>query len=206
MGKVGKGHLAKIISRRTGESESTVREILSQVFTAITEELARGHSVTIIGFGTWRTKVYTPRAGRHPQDGSEIEIPARTRVGFKAGTKLRARVEKSIDPEIFFGHGLAEATELEGVLANVFGANPETFHLEETTARIRSALAADFEAESGEFFTSLGTDPQERERPEAVDPEEAAADDADESAEEVRDEAADESDLAQHPDPGDRSD
>ena len=160
MGRVGRGQLAKIVSEHSGVPESTVRRVLSQVFTAITEELAKGNSVTMTGFGTWRTKIYTPRTGRNPQDGSSIEIPARTRVVFKTGSKLRSRVEHSIDPEIFFGDGIAEATELEGALAHLFGATPETFHLEEATARIREVLGADSEREAEEFFTALCTDLQ----------------------------------------------
>jgi hypothetical protein len=102
--------------------------------------------------------VCTPRPGRHPQSGAAIAIPARTRALFKAGTKLRSAVEYTVDPEVFLGAGIAAKTELEGALARLFGARPETFHLEQATDRIRRALGPGPQLEAEDFFAALCQD------------------------------------------------
>lgn len=42
----------------------------------ITEALAANDSVTLVGFGTFKTAERKERKGRNPQTGKEINIPA----------------------------------------------------------------------------------------------------------------------------------
>ena len=55
---------------------------------AITEALKNGDQVSLIGFGTFTVRERAARAGRNPQTGKEIKIPAKKVVKFKAGAEL----------------------------------------------------------------------------------------------------------------------
>ncbi len=157
MTKVSKRRLAEIVSERAELSVTAASDLVSHVFAAITEELAKGNSVTMTGFGTWRMKVCPPRIGRDLRDGSQISIPPRTRVTFKAGAGLRRTTESSIDPEVFFGQGVPRSTELDSVFARLFGSDAETLDLAKVREQIREAIGANAGAERDavDFFTAL---------------------------------------------------
>ncbi|WDP88946.1 MAG: HU family DNA-binding protein [Desulfobacter sp.] len=60
---------------------------------AITEALANNDSVTLVGFGTFKTAERKARKGRNPQTGKEIEIPARNVPKFVPGKALKDAVK-----------------------------------------------------------------------------------------------------------------
>ena len=62
--------------------------MLGSVFGAITDAMAAGDKVTLIGFGTFSVSERAAREGRNPQTGETMNIPAKKVVKFKAGTKL----------------------------------------------------------------------------------------------------------------------
>ncbi len=59
---------------------------------SIQEELAKKGSVTLPGFGTFKTSERAARTGRNPQTGESMEISASTVVGFKTGSTLKGAV------------------------------------------------------------------------------------------------------------------
>ena len=66
---------------------------LDAVLSAITSHLAKGESVTITGFGTFRVSKRAARTGVNPRNPSEkINIPAMTLPAFKAGKSLKEAV------------------------------------------------------------------------------------------------------------------
>lgn len=62
------------------------------VFDVMASELAQGNKVGVTGFGSFEPKVREARAGRNPQTGEAITIPAHTAVVFKAGKALKESV------------------------------------------------------------------------------------------------------------------
>ncbi|MCK5541047.1 MAG: HU family DNA-binding protein [Desulfobacterales bacterium] len=60
---------------------------------AITEALSNNDSVTLVGFGTFKTADRKARKGRNPQTGKEIDIPARTVPKFVPGKALKDAVK-----------------------------------------------------------------------------------------------------------------
>jgi nucleoid DNA-binding protein len=160
MTKVCKGHLARLVSERAGVSLGRARELLSHVFDAITQELARGNSVTMSGFGTWRMKVCPPRSCHDLHSGRQVTVPPRTRVGFRAGAGLRRAAETSIESEVFYGEGVACTTELDTVFAKLFGVTPAGLERagmdrEEVVSRIAEALDPGADREAAEFFQAM---------------------------------------------------
>lgn len=59
----------------------------------ITETLAEGGKVQLVGFGTFETRDRAARVGRNPQTGEEIQIPAKKAPAFKAGKELKSAVK-----------------------------------------------------------------------------------------------------------------
>ena len=56
---------------------------------AITEALSVNDSVTLVGFGTFKTVNRKARKGRNPQTGQEINISARNAPKFVPGKALK---------------------------------------------------------------------------------------------------------------------
>jgi len=56
---------------------------------AITETLAKGDQVTLIGFGTFVVRERAARQGRNPATGETIQIKASKSPAFKAGKALK---------------------------------------------------------------------------------------------------------------------
>ena len=61
---------------------------------AIRDSLAKGDSVSLVGFGKFEVRDRAARKGRNPQTGAEIEIPATKVAAFKAGKLLKEAVQK----------------------------------------------------------------------------------------------------------------
>ena len=59
----------------------------------LTNSMSIGRRIEIRGFGSFSLHYREPRTGRNPKTGEEIPITARRVVTFKAGQKLRQRVD-----------------------------------------------------------------------------------------------------------------
>jgi integration host factor subunit beta len=69
--------------------------IVATIFDQIIQALARGDRVELRDFGTFATKRRAARTGRNPRTGEEVAVDAKAVPFFKAGTGLRARVNRS---------------------------------------------------------------------------------------------------------------
>ena len=67
--------------------------VVNTVFDTISESLANGEKVQIIGFGGFDVRERAERKGRNPQTGGEITIPASKVPGFRAGKALKDAVK-----------------------------------------------------------------------------------------------------------------
>lgn len=82
-----------------GLNKREAREIVELFFDSISVSLERGEAVKLSGFGNFNLRDKRERPGRNPKTGEEIPISARRVVTFKAGQKLKARVESYAGPE-----------------------------------------------------------------------------------------------------------
>jgi DNA-binding protein HU-beta len=87
-----KTDLINEIANITGSSKKDAGSALEATLQSISSALKGGNSVTLIGFGTFKTINTAARKGRNPQTGKEIQIPASTRVKFSAGKALKDTV------------------------------------------------------------------------------------------------------------------
>jgi DNA-binding protein HU-beta len=58
----------------------------------LADALKKGDSVTLTGFGSFKTVHRAARKGRNPQTGQEIQIPASKAVKFTAGKALKEAI------------------------------------------------------------------------------------------------------------------
>ena len=85
---MNKGELIEKVAKEGGMSKADAERTINSMLEAIGEALGKGDKVTLVGFGTFAVSERAARQGRNPQTGKAIEIPARTVVKFKAGSKL----------------------------------------------------------------------------------------------------------------------
>ena len=97
MSALSKADLAEFLSDVIGLSKREAKDLVEGFFEEISEALIQGRDVRLSGFGNFTTRDKSPRPGRNPKTGEEIPITARRVVTFRAGQKLRHRVESVID-------------------------------------------------------------------------------------------------------------
>jgi integration host factor subunit alpha len=76
-----------------GLNKREAKELVEIFFEEIRSALEKGQQVKLSGFGNFDLRDKNRRPGRNPKTGEEIPIDARRVVTFKAGQKLKARVE-----------------------------------------------------------------------------------------------------------------
>lgn len=74
-------------------SKKDAKAAVNAVFQTITDSLANGESVQLIGFGTFSTADRAEREGTNPSTGQKITIPATTVAKFKVGAALKEAVK-----------------------------------------------------------------------------------------------------------------
>jgi len=83
------------VSERTGLIQQDVLLVIQQTLDHIIEALARNETVELRNFGVFEVKVRKARVGRNPNaPATDVPIPARAVVKFKAGKEMRQRVIK----------------------------------------------------------------------------------------------------------------
>jgi nucleoid DNA-binding protein len=90
-----KRDLVMRISEETGLIQSQVFDVVQNTLNHITESLAKGDKVELRNFGVFDVKIRKARVGRNPQKPeTDVPIPARSMVKFKAGKEMAAEVLK----------------------------------------------------------------------------------------------------------------
>jgi len=86
---MNKVDLVNKVVEKTSLKKKDVETAVNAVLDSISEALAEGEKVQLIGFGTFETRSRKERSGRNPQTGEVITIPASSVPAFKPGNKLR---------------------------------------------------------------------------------------------------------------------
>jgi DNA-binding protein HU-beta len=91
---MNKNELIASVSGSAGISKADASSAVDGVFDAISNTLAAGGEVRLIGFGTFSVANRAASVGRNPRTGEAIQIAAATRPKFKAGKGLKDAVNK----------------------------------------------------------------------------------------------------------------
>jgi nucleoid DNA-binding protein len=84
-----KADLIEVVAKKANLTAKASREAVGAVFQTVTDALKKGDKVVVTGFGTFMVRSRKSRAGRNPQTGATINIPARKTPGFTAGKALK---------------------------------------------------------------------------------------------------------------------
>ena len=88
-----KRDLVMRISNETGLVQQQVLDVIQKTLDYISEALAKGDKVELRNFGVFEVKVRKARVGRNPNNpGTDVPIPQRAVVKFKAGKEMREDV------------------------------------------------------------------------------------------------------------------
>ncbi|KXK08076.1 MAG: HU family DNA-binding protein [Candidatus Dojkabacteria bacterium] len=90
---MNKSTLVDFIAGKTGLTKKAAADALEAFMSAVMSNVAKGDSVTLTGFGTFRASKRAARTGRNPQSGETIKIPARTVPVFRPGKEFKDMVK-----------------------------------------------------------------------------------------------------------------
>ena len=91
---MNKTELVEAVVAKTGGSKKDAEVTIKATFEAITEAMAKGDKVALIGFGNFEVRDRAARSGKNPQTGEEVKIAACKVPAFKAGKALKEAVNK----------------------------------------------------------------------------------------------------------------
>jgi len=89
---MNKAELIEAVAEAADLSKAGATRAVDAVLDTITAALKGGQQVTLVGFGTFEVRERAARAGRNPQTGETINIPASKAPSFKAGKALKDAV------------------------------------------------------------------------------------------------------------------
>lgn len=91
---MNKADLIAQVAEETGLSKALAENAINSFTGAVSQSLAEGDAVTLIGFGTFSVIERSARNGRNPQTGATIKIAAKRVPKFTAGKALKESVDK----------------------------------------------------------------------------------------------------------------
>ena len=101
-----KAELIDAIYEKVGLSKKEAADLVELLFETLKEELCKGGTIKISGFGKFRIRDKKSRMGRNPQTGSAMEISARKVLTFTPSRILRDGINgKSAVPPSQAGSG-----------------------------------------------------------------------------------------------------
>lgn len=90
---MNKTELVDAIAESADLTKVQAKAALESTLNAISSALKEGDAVQLVGFGTFKVSHRAERAGRNPQTGKEITIPATNVPAFTAGKALKEAVK-----------------------------------------------------------------------------------------------------------------
>lgn len=91
---MNKTELVAEVSEKAGLTKRDAEAAVKAIVDSVTEALAKGDKVQLVGFGSFEVKKRAARIGRNPRTKEEIEIPATVLPVFKAGKLLKDTISK----------------------------------------------------------------------------------------------------------------
>jgi DNA-binding protein HU-beta len=90
--RMNKSELIEAVAKEADISKAAAEKVLSAVTGAIVKAVSKGDTVSLIGFGSFKSSKRAARTGRNPQTGKELKIAATTVPRFSAGATFKAAV------------------------------------------------------------------------------------------------------------------
>jgi DNA-binding protein HU-beta len=89
---MNKSDLIEAVAAGADMSKAAAARAVDVLTEAIVKAVAKGDSVTLVGFGSFKPSKRAARVGRNPQTGTEMKIAASIVPRFSAGATFKAAV------------------------------------------------------------------------------------------------------------------
>ena len=89
---MNKNELISSIADVAGLNKADAQKAVNAFISVITDSLAEGQDIRLVGFGTFSVSKREAKTGRNPRTGATIQIKARRIAKFKAGKSLQDAV------------------------------------------------------------------------------------------------------------------
>ncbi len=89
-----KAEFITAVAEKAGMTKKDTEAAVSAVIDTITDSLAKGDKIQLVGFGTFEVRERKAREGINPQTKKKISIAATKVPAFKAGRALKDAVAK----------------------------------------------------------------------------------------------------------------
>ena len=85
---IGKEELSHLIAAKAHLELKEADTFIDALTETVREEVAKGHQVRLIGFGSWKLTAVSARTIKSIRGGAPIHLPAGKRVSFSTGSAL----------------------------------------------------------------------------------------------------------------------
>lgn len=89
-----KTELINAVAEKAELTKKDADKAVSAVIDTITESLAKGEKIQLVGFGTFEVREHAAKEGINPATKEKMNIPAKKVPAFKAGKALKDVVAK----------------------------------------------------------------------------------------------------------------
>ncbi|MEH1944310.1 MAG: HU family DNA-binding protein [Nostoc sp.] len=89
---MNKGELVDAVAAKANVTKKQADEVISAFLSVVTEAVANGEKVTLIGFGSFERRDRSEREGRNPKTNEPMTIPATQVPAFSAGKQFKEKV------------------------------------------------------------------------------------------------------------------
>lgn len=89
---MNKSELIEATAKAADISKAAAERALSAMIDAVVKSVAKGDTVTLVGFGTFKSAKRAARTGKNPKTGEPLKIAATTVPKFSAGAGFKAAV------------------------------------------------------------------------------------------------------------------
>lgn len=89
---MNKSELVESVAKAAELSKAKAEKVLNAAIATVVKTVAKGDTVTLVGFGTFKSVKRAARTGRNPATGAALKIAASTSPKFTAGAIFKAAV------------------------------------------------------------------------------------------------------------------
>ncbi|MBN3958785.1 HU family DNA-binding protein [Nostoc sp. NMS8] len=89
---MNKGELVDTVAAKANITKKQADEVISAFLSVVTEAVANGDKVTLVGFGSFERRERAEREGRNPKTQETMTIPATRVPAFSPGKQFREKV------------------------------------------------------------------------------------------------------------------
>jgi DNA-binding protein HU-beta len=92
---MNKADFVHAIAEKIGVTQADAGKSVDAAISVISEALAKGDDIKLLGFGTFQVVERAASEGHNPRTGEKIAIPASKQPKFKAGVELKRAVSSN---------------------------------------------------------------------------------------------------------------